>query len=155
SLGVLNFIRRGRLHLDVWGSETGLFTAALKNGGRYFHNFYGAGIRPLDGKVKVAFTLGFGGHIPLSDTFYIDVDGLLYTVHRTQDFGAAPTLMSQARTVLGLRLDRRFAIFAGPSYNVAFSQSPEDTDLSAFGSSVIHTRLDSTVRGWPGFALGV
>lgn len=155
SLGVLSFVKRGRYHLDVWGAETGILTAAFKHGGRYFHSLYGVGIRPADGKARVAFTLGLGGHIPLSRRFFADIDALASSVHEADNFGANPALLSQLRAVVGLRLSDRFALFAGPSYNVSVAQSDEAAKLSLLDSSTLAANSGIAVRGWPGVAIGM
>jgi RNA polymerase sigma factor (sigma-70 family) len=155
SLGVVSIVRRGRLHVDVWGAETGLLMAAVKHGGRSFHNFYGAGIRLEGGKPRVAFALGLGGHVPLSRRFFLDIDGLAYNIHETANFAGSNATLAQLRAVLGWRLARGFAVIAGPSYNVIVAERAEDASISALGSSLFHTEPGLFVRGWPGIALGV
>ena len=155
SLGVVSIVRKGRSHVDVWGAETGLLMAAFKHGGRHFHNFYGAGIRPLDGETRVAFTVGLGGHFPLSSRFFLDVDGLVYSIHSTEDFSARPALLAQLRPMVGLRLTEGLALAAGPSYNISVADSADAATLSAIGSSLLHSGTGVFVRGWPGLSVGV
>jgi hypothetical protein len=154
SLGLVSIVRRGRLHLDVWGAETGMLTAALQHGGRYFHNFYGVGIRPLDGQTRLSFTLGFGGHIPVGQTFFVDLDTLASSVHRTDDFAGRTALLAQVRAMVGARVTRGLALLIGPSYNVGIAGLPEDASLSALGGTALHQGPGLSVNAWPGVTFG-
>jgi len=155
SLGVVSIVRHGRLHLDVWGAETGLLMAAVKHGGRSFHNFYGAGIRLAGGKPRLAFALGLGGHVPLTRRLFVDVDVLAHSLHHSEDLGADVAILGQLRPVLGLHLSDGIAVLAGPSYNVIFARNAADAEISALGSSVFHEEAGLVVRGWPGITVGV
>lgn len=155
SIGAVSIVRRGRSHLDVWGSETGLFMAAFKHGGRYFHNFYGAGVRPFGDAARIAFNLGIGGHIPVSQRFFVDVDTLAYSLHRPDDMGARPVFLAQGRVMVGARLLTGLALVAGPSFNVSFAATREDAALSPLGAAVLHERTNLSVQGWPGATIGI
>lgn len=69
------------------------------------------------------------------------------------------TFMTQARALLGLRLASGFAIFGGPSHNIAFpaeeAENDEDVRLSPYGSVRLDPSSPSSPRGWPGVVLGV
>ncbi|MEZ4309265.1 MAG: hypothetical protein R3F14_14605 [Polyangiaceae bacterium] len=154
ALGVVSVVRRGRSHVDVWGADSGLFMAAFKHGGRYFHNLYGAGVRPFGDSPRLAFSLGIGGHIPVSSRFFVDVDTLGYSLLRTDDLTVRPVFLAQARALVGARLSRSFALVAGPSYNMSFAGSADDASLGLLGSFVLSSRRDLTVAHWPGATLG-
>ena len=155
SLGVVSVVRRGRSHLDLWGAETGTLTMAFKHGGRRFHNYYGVGIRPIDADPKVAFTFGIGGHLPLTSSIYLDLDGLLSTFHSTSRFAESPALLTQIRALVGLRVAPGLALAAGPSYNVSVAGSDDAAKLSLLGSALFTTGTGPFVRGWPGLSVGL
>ena len=46
-LGLVSVVRRGRLHLDLWGQESGLLMVGIKHGGLALHNIYGVGVQPF------------------------------------------------------------------------------------------------------------
>ncbi|WP_437283825.1 LA_2272 family surface repeat-containing protein [Sorangium sp. So ce406] len=154
SLGLLGIVRNGRLHIDAWGTESGLAMAGIKHGSEHFHNIYGIGVRLSGDRPLLAYSLGLGGRITLGKRTYLDVDVLGYSLH--EPTALKPTaVLTQARALLGLRLLPGFAVFGGPSYNVAFGETPEDAGLSPYGS--IPLRIDDSFaqRGWPGVVLGV
>jgi hypothetical protein len=153
SFGLINIIPNGRLHLDVWGQESGLVMAGLEHGSDYFHNIYGVGARLIGDRVRPALTLGYGVRIPVVSRVYVDVDVLGYTLHEPPSF-AISTIMAQARALVGVRLLPKLAIYAGPTYNVAYSFG-RIPDLSPYGSLVMNEEPENPIRGWPGLSVGV
>ncbi|WP_437643331.1 LA_2272 family surface repeat-containing protein [Sorangium sp. So ce362] len=154
SFGLLNVVRNGRLHLDVWGLESGIVMAGLKNGSDHFHNIYGIGIRMTGDRPRMVVSLGLGGRIPLGERVYADMDLLGYSLHEPSSINTSATLV-QARAVLGVRLFPELAVFGGPSYNVAFGDTAEDARLSPYGSIPLGIGDSDAQRRWPGVVLGV
>ncbi|WP_441285886.1 LA_2272 family surface repeat-containing protein [Sorangium sp. KYC3313] len=154
SLGLFNFIRKGRLHVDVWGLESGIVVAGLKNGSDHIHNIYGVGLRTIGNRPLLVSALGLGGRISIHQRAYIDLDVLGYTLHEPSTLEPAATI-AQARALLGFRLFPELALFGGPSVNVAFSGTPKDAQLSPYGSAPLGSDASSTERAWPGLVLGV
>ncbi|WP_437922859.1 hypothetical protein WMF37_27985 [Sorangium sp. So ce291] len=155
SLGLLNIIRDGRLDVDVWGLESGILMAGLKHGSDHFHNIYGVGVRLFGDRPLVAYALGLGGRISVGERAFIDLDALGYSLHDPSSSFQPAAVLTQARALLGLRLAPEFAIFGGPSYNVAFGDTPEDARLSPYGSIPLRLNDTDAQRAWPGVVLGV
>ncbi|WP_438037201.1 hypothetical protein [Sorangium sp. So ce204] len=155
SLGLFNFIRKGRLHVDVWGLESGIVVAGVKHGSEHFHNIYGIGLRTIGNRPLLVSALGLGGRFSIHQRAYVDLDVLGYTLHEPSTLEAAATI-AQARALLGFRLFPELAIFGGPSFNVSFSRTPRDARLSPYGSAPLGADdASSTERAWPGLVLGV
>ncbi|MGK3984284.1 hypothetical protein WME99_14670 [Sorangium sp. So ce136] len=155
SLGLLNIVRNGRLDVDVWGLESGIVMAGLKHGSDHFHNIYGIGVRLVGDRPHVAYALGLGGRISVGERAFIDLDVLGYSLHDPSSSFEPAAVLTQARALLGLRLAPEFAIFGGPSYNVAFGDTPEDARLSPYGSIPLRLNDTDAQRAWPGVVLGV
>ncbi|XXT14448.1 hypothetical protein WME94_29795 [Sorangium sp. So ce429] len=155
SLGLLNIIRDGRLDVDVWGLESGIVMAGLKHGSDHFHNIYGVGVRLVGDRPLVAYALGLGGRISVGERAFIDLDALGYSLHDPSSSFQPAAVLTQARALLGVRLAPEFAIFGGPSYNVAFGDTPEDARLSPYGSIPLRLNDTDAQRAWPGVVLGV
>ncbi|XXY50640.1 hypothetical protein WME91_05800 [Sorangium sp. So ce269] len=155
SLGILNIVRNGRLDVDVWGLESGIVMAGLKHGSDHFHNIYGIGVRLVGDRPLVSYALGLGGRISVGERAFIDLDALGYTLHDPSSSFEPAAVLTQARALLGLRLAPEFAIFGGPSYNVAFGDTPEDARLSPYGSIPLRLGDTDAQRAWPGIVLGV
>lgn len=154
SLGLVDVFTRGRLHLDLWGQESGLLMAGIKHGSGYFHSIYGAGVLPVGDHARPALSLGFGAHFQLSNRLFLDTDLLDYGIFGTSA-GEAAVNVAQARVVLGARLVDHLAIFGGPSYDVATSFDGQVPDLSPYGVNFTSSHGKNVVQGWPGLVLGV
>ncbi|WP_437668691.1 hypothetical protein [Sorangium sp. So ce131] len=154
SLGVLNFIRKGRFHLDVWGQESGIVMAGLKHGSDHIHNVYGLGVRLAGDRPLATFAVGLGGRISISERVYADIDVLGYGLHDLPSLEPVAAI-SQARALLGVRLSEDLAIFGGPTYNLSFAKTDVDADLSPYGSTTFPFDGVNAMRGWPGATLGV
>jgi hypothetical protein len=150
----VSIVSEGRTHLDLWATTWGLVSVAMKHGGERFHNVYGIGVRPSAGKPRWATILGFGLHFPLSDSFYLDTDLVVHSLHSFDDAVQVATV-GEIRVPLGLRLDRRFALYAGPAYSLGFAGTAADAALGPTGIATIHDEDGLAVRGWPGAVLGV
>jgi hypothetical protein len=154
SFGLLNIVRRGRLHIDLWGQETGIVMAGIEHGGDYIHNIYGVGTRLVGAERRLVLSLGLGGHVQLSKRFSVDVDLLGYSLHETPSL--APTaFLAQARVVAALEIGARLGVFAGPSYTLVNARSVEDALLAPYDSANLDLSAPSPVLGWPGVTIGL
>jgi hypothetical protein len=155
SLGLLNILWRGRLHLDLWGMESGMAMLGVKHGGDHFHNIYGAGVRPGPGGAMASFALGLGGHFPLAGPIFVDADAIAYSLH-SSEVPFSGTLM-QARALLGVSVAREFALYAAPTFNLLLTADAEPPELSRFGDFRLHEGEGGyALRSvWPGLTLGV
>ncbi len=152
-IGLVNIIAKGRHHVDVWGSETGLVMAGGQLGGKYTHAILGVGMRPGPDGARFAFGGGIGFHADLGESVGLDFD-LLH--HDLSAFVAQPKLvqLSQARLLFDFALMRGLRLFAGPTFNVLVSNDPTDTNPSVYGSWSVSHSSDVHVAIWPGVTIG-
>jgi hypothetical protein len=152
-IGVVNVIKHGRHHVDVWGNETGMTMAGVQLGGTWTHAILGIGARPGPDGVRFVYGGGIGGHIPISEAFALDVDVMH---HDLAAFLATPKLvqLSQARAILAWTIVPRLAVFGGPTLNVLVSNDRRDYNPSPYGAFPAADG-DVSVRVWPGITLGV
>ncbi|MRG98390.1 LA_2272 family surface repeat-containing protein [Polyangium spumosum] len=154
SFGLLNIVRRGRLHIDLWGQETGLVMAGIEHGSDYMHNIYGVGTRLVGAERRLAFSLGLGGHVQVSKRFSVDLDLLGYSLHEMPSF--EPTaFLGQVRLVAAVEIGARLGVFGGPSYSVVYARSIEDALLAPYDSSGLDLQDPYPVLGWPGVTIGL
>jgi hypothetical protein len=154
SVGVASVVRRGHVQLDLWGQESGLLMAGVTLGGDYFHNVLGAGARPVGTGGRWAFTVGFGGRLPVSSRFYLDLDALAYSLHDQPSFGRVTWILQQ-RLMVGLRLIKPLALYAGPTFDVSFSPRDLNPQLSPYAPWVFSPNTPTVVQGWLGGVLGM
>jgi hypothetical protein len=155
SFGLVSIVRKGRLHVGLSGQESGLLSLELKNGGDFFHQIYEVGVHPRGPRARIAFAMGFGTHLRLSDRAFVDIDLLGYSLHDPSSFVSA-TALGQQRVLVGARLVRSLAVYAGPTYDVAVSWSgTRDAGLSPYGVNFTYRTANGAVQGWPGVVVGV
>ncbi len=129
ALGAASIVKNGRFHLDAWTHESGLSFSGIKHGGRYF--------------------------IRSAASAFVDIDGLGYG-YRNQDASTQwGSEVAQLRVVAGFSVTRRFALYAGPTYNVMFDKEPGGHSLSSWQETVSQRNADYILRGWPGVSAGV
>lgn len=152
SLGLVNIVRDGRYHLDIYGSETGFINVSFRHGSRYLHNIFTFGKRVQD--AGWSYGVGLGGHVPIRPWVYIDIDLLTHQIVDGVPMGEL-ALLNQVRVVAGFQVIRWLAITLGLSYNVLVTTRGDGSEYPLFADSTFSQRPDLTVRGWPGFILGV
>ena len=151
-LGLLSYVKETGLRYDVWADETGMVTAAIRSGNRWFSNYLGFSALPAEEPMNKAAVVGFGGEYSFRPRIY----GALDIMHSIlwQDSESFSEHITKLRILVGFKATPYLAIFAGPSLNLLFSDTPE-TNID------IPRRIDNGQWGstyyslWSGFAVGV
>jgi hypothetical protein len=152
SLGLVNIIPDGRHNLDLTGSDTGFVNVSYLHGSRYLHNIYSLGIRVQDGQWSLG--LGIGGHIPIGNRLFVDIDLLAHFLN-AEVFQGRHNTHSQLRAVLGIQIVRWLALTVGASYNVLVTSEGGGEEYPLFGGRILAESDRVTVVGWPGFQVGL
>lgn len=181
SLALLPITREGGIRFEVSTSDTALLNVGLRLPARYTYVFTGVGIHPfgterghtgtnLERGKAWEMGAGFGGHIPVNDEVFIDIDLSGWAVTSGLKAGAKIAGMSKARLMVGWQAAPRIAIFGGPTLNVLVDRAAGDVVPLAGTSStkvgrverpgygwVAYTREteDVRIRVWPGFVAGM
>ncbi|MBJ6760541.1 caspase family protein [Myxococcaceae bacterium JPH2] len=156
-LGLLSIEREGQFHVEVWSSDIQLTNLGLKFGGRYLYTTLIAGMGPDDRLDRFSLGIGLGGHIPVSERFWVDVDVAAHAVTpMRKPFEDSVPLLGQVRAMVGFQVLPRLAVFAGPTYNV-FATWDETPDFQSITTMRVHTQWDLSTRlqNWPGFQVGL
>jgi hypothetical protein len=154
-IGLVNVVKEGRTHVDVWGSETGFVNTAFKHGGTYVHNLYGFGYRPGRSCQEWSVLLGIGGHMPVSKRFAVDADLFTQHVSYTGTVVAAPNFLSTLRLRGVLGLGEHLALTAGISANSWVSTVHDGSKYVPFAEPVPANLESGVFRFWPGVSAGV
>lgn len=157
-LGVVNVVRDGRSSFTVAGGDLALAALEFKHGGDYWHTIYRAGTGG-DGKGTYDFGMGFGGHFPIFDRFYLDTDLLShYVKDSVLGFSKQHRTLAEARLLAGVKLLPWLSLNAGVSFNVLVQEGNENLDRYArFTSWSLHDggKTGNSVMAWPGFMAGI
>ncbi|MCO4773010.1 MAG: caspase family protein [Deltaproteobacteria bacterium] len=116
AIGLLNFIKRGIFHVDVFASDTGLINVGVKFGARHTYTRFTGGFSPFgDGNATVE--VGIGVRLPRKGPLILDLDGGSGLVFGVSGW-KTPSFKHQLRAVLNVRLAKHFGLFVGPTLNV-------------------------------------
>ena len=183
SFALLPITKEGGVRFEASTSDTAMFNVGLRLPARYTYTFFGAGLHPfgtrhghvgtnLERGKAWEFGGGFGGHIPVKDGIFIDIDLSAWGVTSGLRQGAALGSAREgcASCSAGKRAEH-LAIFGGPTLNVLVDDLRRPVDRPGYGwvaystaapqpvledAHVPRPHLGSTrVRVWPGFVVGL
>jgi len=152
-IGVFSFVKNNPLRLHFWGSDTEIANVGLRLGSRNVYNLLMAGIQPYEDPIRWSFGIGIGGHIPLNERLFLNIDAVTRSLH----YGWWESEMNQlnkARLAVGWKQHPRLSILGGVALNVFVSDERDGSDI-AYGLDTVIESGDTTVRIWPGIFLGI
>ena len=171
-IGLVSFVKENPLHFQLWSSDTEALNFGIRIGSRHIYSLLMIGIRPNvkkwgSGSARYggdwdrdrgSFGFGIGGHIPLRNRLFLNIDATIRPVVYTEDWDDwwryEHNLLHKLRFALGWEKQRWFSIFGGLSLNVLAS---DRLDTSDFGTVFdrVYRKDDVTIRVWPGIFAGV
>ena len=153
-IGLLSVVARdGTLKPSVWASDVALLNVGLKLGARHFYGILSAGLFPATTRRGLAFGVGMGGHLPLGEALFVDLDLIGYRAEEALEVTSTATWILQTRLTPGYQLFEDVAIVGGPSLNVQLIEDPEHG--SALRPGFAHVSASGRVAVWPGFSIGL
>lgn len=182
SFALLPITKEGGVRFEIASSDTALVEIGLRLPARYTYTFFGAGLHPFGterGHVGTQLErgkawelgVGFGGHIPVNEKIFIDLDVSGWLVTSGLRSGANLGAMSKFRAMVGWQAAPHLAIFGGPTINGLVDDTERPVDRPGYGwvawssdAGRYPVRLpeDPTfetdrvrVRVWPGFVVGL
>lgn len=151
-IGLITVSKTGVFDVNVWAGDILTLNAGVRVGSKYVYNIYSYGVSPFKDELPFGFGIGIGGHIPLNRAF-IDIDGMVWSMHRSYMSFHGVNLINQFRVMGGFTINKYLSVFAGPVLNVGV----QDNSYEPFNnySWYEHTGDNTTVNIWPGFVAGV
>ena len=171
-IGLINFVKDNPLHFQLWSSDTEALNLGFRIGSRHMYSLLTVGIHPdVDtwgsrsaryggdwDRDRVSFGFGIGGHIPLHNRLFVNIDALIRPVAYTEDWDDwwryEHNLLHKLRFALGWEKQKWFSVFGGISLNVLASDRLDTSDFSSAFDRV-YRKDDVTIRVWPGIFAGV
>ncbi len=179
AIGLLNFVKRGIFHVDLWASDSSLINLGVKFGARHTYTLVHASFDPV-GEAHGGVGLGLGVRLPAAGIAVLDLDGassLVFGLNSSeQKAWQTPAFHHRLRVLLNLRFAPHFGMFFGPTINLLVSAAERDPATGAAdpwsnptsfrmrdngsGISVIpaaggETGANARVQAWPGLVLGL
>jgi hypothetical protein len=100
-VGVLNITRKGGIYADIWTSDIAALNLAVKFRAKYTYSFLAIGVHPAGQGRGFMSGVGFGGHIPIKQRFYLDIDLATYWAQPQFRFRDNPALINSLRVMFG------------------------------------------------------
>jgi len=155
-VGLINLVKNGQHHLELWSSDTAPLNVGVKLGGRYVYSVLGVGLQPGEEKTRWMLGLGLGGHVPISRRFFLEMDAVAWQINDDQAWTDELNILGKLRVIGGYSFARHFSVFAGATLNVLTTRVDDGADFGLIrGRRVTSDDAETTVRIWPGFVAGM
>lgn len=167
AFGLLNFVRKGVFHVDVWASDSELVNVGVKFGARHTYTSLSGGAMPV-GDPHGRFGLGFGVRLPQLGPLVLDLDGMSSVVFDATGRNKVPAFRQTTRALVNVRAAKHFGLFFGPTLHVQVSrpgvhaitgEADDAYGLGREGAGLLPVLTADTDRArvqvWPGGVLGL
>ncbi|NMO17759.1 caspase family protein [Pyxidicoccus fallax] len=153
-IGLLSLVRNGQFHVELYGSDVNFANAAIKVGSRHFYTTVVAGMGrhgDVRGPSHWTLGLGLGGHIPVTERLFVDVDAVTSNIYPWDKSFEGDRLLHQLRVMGGYRFGKNLTVIGGPSFNLMHSVD----DVEVTGISELSRQGPRKFFMWPGVQLGL
>lgn len=155
SIGLINLVKNGKGAFSLHANEILPLNFAWKSGNRKLYNVFtiGAGL----GENNKAYTFGFG----LGKEFVLNKYLTLNAEILNQNFYLGQwkdlPVLYRFQTGLNVKIGKRFAVFAGPSFNIFNSEQKEFKNgyQSLADEGTYRFKINSTTNAWVGWQGGL
>ncbi len=155
SVGLFSFAKSKSLHFRFWTSDTENANVAMRFGSSRSYNLLMVGAQQNSDPMRWSYGIGMGGHTPLSEHFFMDIDGVVRHVHYgVWDKDNQDNFLTKLRIAIGWEQYEHLSAFGGIALNVFLSGENEASDF-AHGLDYLTEWGDVKIRFWPGVFAGV
>ena len=133
-IGLINISRKGEMFIGATVDDNLTTLATFRSGGKYLYGIVGIGANFRYPTAVYASEAGVGAHLPLSKGFRLNGElvSTSFSVYWT-----TVQINSSFRLLAAVKLGNKVEIFAGPTYNYAFSN---DSMYDISGTNVVWNR---------------
>jgi len=156
-VALVGITRDGGAWADVWTADTAAINLGLRLKARYTYTFLSAGLHPAGRGAGWRYGAGFGGHIPVGQRLFVEIDLGTYGWQEGLGSVTRPSLLNELRLMFGGRIAKRFAMFGGPTANVMHRFDGERPPLPGYALGAVYEVDEGSYRArmWPGFVFGL
>lgn len=158
ALALVPITKQGGVHLTAWTSDTAVFNAALRFRARKTYTLLGGGVHPFSDGAAWQAGLGLGGPLYAARRFRVELDNSVFFVNRGLRVSEQPYLLDTLRLSIAWTPAKRFALWAGASFNVLVDPLDRADFRPGYDWGLTNrapTGAGVGIRVWPGFAFGV
>lgn len=149
--GIINYSKPGIFDVSTWRDETGIGLATLRSESRNLYISYSAGYDPASNNHPYALVLGAGVDKNLGRAM-VGLDVIAFFVKARVKTRSPENYLTRFRIPVGLRINSGFSIFAGPSFNILFTDN-DPALISPVGN--YQHKVGDEHYVWPGFFVGL
>jgi hypothetical protein len=154
-IGVVNAVKNGLHHVELWSSEAAPVNVSVKLGGRQLYTVLAVGVESSNDKQRWMTGLGIGVHLPIAERLYLEHELITWHVNEGWSFTDELNSLTSLRLIGGYRLNGTMSVFAGPTLNLLATQVGHGEGFGLIhGARLTSEDSDTTVRLWPGFTAG-
>ncbi len=155
-IGFLSISRNGLFKVDVFNTDFSSANIALRCGSNSFYNIFAIGVTPNTSHGnRYSFGYGIGTHFKFSEKFFMNLDGISWSVHynNLREWNGI-NMVNQLRLLPGFQIAKGFGFYAGPVLNVEVIDDSYNS-VSRYTLYSQHTGISTTVNGWIGWTVGL
>jgi hypothetical protein len=159
SIGLITIVFKGYHKLSFSTNEVVNGNVAFKTGSRKFYNILQAGMNLENGKDQRLYTFGYGLGTELGLAKWLSLNPEISSQYLYLGTWDHMNLLNKLYLNLNIKLGKRFSIFAGPSFNVYYSNQP--AAVSGYKFDIVPKGYNSfdfgsnKVKGWFGWNAGI
>lgn len=156
SIGLINIILKGYHKLSIYSNEVLPFNAAFKTGTTKLYSILLAGSNPGVGRKIYGFGYGLGHEFYLNRSLTLNTE--ITTQHLYIGSWDYLNLLNRLNVDLNVKLGKYVSLFAGPSFNVYYSN--QTAAISGYKFNVgsggaAHVDFSDRAKGWIGWHAGI
>jgi hypothetical protein len=157
SIGLINFVAKGYHKISVSTNEVMNVNLAIKTGNTHLYSMLIAGMNIQDNKKLYSFGYGLGTQIRLGYRLSLNPEISSQYIYRGS--WKYTNVLNKVSPQLNYRIDNFFTIFAGPVFNVYYSN--QTTDVAGYKSVIepsgyhLYDLHNSKLKSWIGWSVGV
>jgi CarboxypepD_reg-like domain len=157
SIGFLSIVGKGYHKLGISTNEVTPLSISIKTGTHQFYNIFSGGLRWQDSSKIYSLGYGIGNETALGKKIALNTElSSQYLYLGSWDYA---NLLNKFQVNLNVKISKRFSLYAGPSFNVYYSDQP--AALKGYQFNVAKNRignsmkLDDNLNAWFGFNAGI
>lgn len=156
SFGLINIVLKGYHKLSFSADEIVRVNAAFKTGSRKLYSILQAGYNFNDSSEVFTFGYGLGSELRLNKTLSLNPE--ITAQHLYLGSWDYANILSRGRLNLNIHLGKYISLFAGPVYNVYYSN--QDVNFPGYKNAVSPSgysthNFSTNVKGWLGWNAGI
>lgn len=155
SIGLLSFVKGGRLNANFWSSETGFINGGIRIGTQQIYNVLSIGYNPFQDGNLWKLGIGLGFHKSLDNNGNgIETDLMHFNINYDKFWSEDTSSLIRWRAHYTRSFSEQLGLFTGPALNVLIVN--EDFSSSFVPYAIVDEHSGSNrIKGWIGWTLGL